>query len=75
MSIDNIIKAKKYLTIKGYNLDGRFNGYKVAELMAEWLDENTNKKPLGCPKCDSVSMFKSALYWNCNKCENSWIED
>ena len=31
-------------------------------------------RPLSCPKCGCESMFKSALYWNCNRCDNSWIE-
>lgn len=43
-TVDDIIKAKKFLVEKGYNVDSKFGIYKVAELMAEWAVKNKSNE-------------------------------
>ncbi|MFK5856580.1 MAG: hypothetical protein QM503_10645 [Bacteroidota bacterium] len=50
-TVDDIIKAKKFLTEKGYNIESDFRMFKVAELMAEWA---VNNKVAVCDYCSGT---------------------
>jgi hypothetical protein len=66
-TVDDIIKAKKFLIEKGFGNNSGIKFYKVAELMAEWSVKNCSMPVVSNSVCSTTihRMMKSGIYKEC----------